>query len=175
MTSWKLLQQAAHDLQISARTLGRGSEYLFPLPGVLAVSTKSSWAKQPPIRVLCVDDNHDVADSEVEMLSVFGFNARACYDGRSALREAADFQPSVCLLDMNMPGMDGDELAVRLREQEGGPPPVLVAVTAKSDEESWRRMWNAGVSIQLVKPVDPEVLVTIIASAGEVCASNSLG
>lgn len=135
--------------------------------------TLSSKAEQPPLRVLCVDDNPDVADSEAELLSVFGFIARACYDGRSALREAADFRPCVCVIDVNMPGMDGDELAVRLREQESNPPPILVAVSANGDNESWRRVWEAGVSIHLVKPVEPDVFVTIIASLGETYASEA--
>ena len=126
-----------------------------------------------PLRVLCVDDNHDVADSEAEMLSVFGFSVRACYDGKSALREAAEFRPCVCLIDLNMPGMDGDELAVRLREQEGGPPPALVVVSGKSDKESRRRVWDAGVNIHLVKPVEPEILITLVTSLGETYASES--
>jgi two-component system, OmpR family, response regulator len=123
----------------------------------------------PPLRVLCVDDNQDVADSEADLLHVHGFDARACYSGASALREAVDFHPCVCLIDLNMPGMDGDELAVRLREQEGGPPPVLVAVTARSDEESERRIREAGLDPHLVKPVDPKELVAVIDSMKEVC------
>jgi two-component system, OmpR family, response regulator len=121
----------------------------------------------PPLRVLCVDDNRDIADSEVDLLHVHGFDARACYSGASALREAAEFRPCVCLIDLNMPGMDGDELAVRLREQEGGPPPVLVAVTARSDEASRRRIEDAGLDPHLVKPVDPNVLVAVIESISE--------
>lgn len=73
-----------------------------------------------PLRVLCVDDNRDVADSTAELLRLVGFEARACYDGPTALAEAAAFLPSVCLIDLNMPGMDGDELATRLRAQAGG-------------------------------------------------------
>jgi len=136
------------------------------------VPATSSRTEQP-LRVLCVDDNHDVADSEVDLLHAHGFAARACYDGRSALREAADFRPCVCVIDVNMPGMDGDELAVRLREQESNPPPILVAVSANGDNESWRRVWEAGVSIHLVKPVEPDVFVTIIASLGETYASEA--
>jgi two-component system, OmpR family, response regulator len=123
----------------------------------------------PPLRVLCVDDNRDVADSEADLLHVHGFDARACYSGASALREAAEFRPCVCLIDLNMPGMDGDELAVRLREQEGGPPPVLMAVTARDDEQSQRRIRNAGLAPHLVKPVDPNELVAVIEGLREMC------
>lgn len=122
-----------------------------------------------PVKVLCVDDNRDVADSEADLLQVYGFDARACYSGASALREAAEFRPCVCLIDLNMPGMDGDELARRLREQEGGPPPALVAVTARDDEQSQRRLREAGLAPHLVKPVDPNELVAVIEGMREMC------
>lgn len=105
----------------------------------------------PPLRVLCVDDNRDVADSSVDLLRVVGFEARACYDGPTALVEAAAFQPGVCLIDLNMPGMDGDELAVRLRAWVAGVRLVLVAVTAMSNEESCRRIRDAGFDLHLIK------------------------
>lgn len=116
----------------------------------------------PPLRVLCIDDNHDVADSAVDLLRAVGFEARACYDGTSALTEAAKFMPSVCLIDFNMPGMDGDELAVRLRRQEDGHPTVLVAVTAMSNENFTNRLKEAGFDMYFVKPVDPQKLVLVV-------------
>jgi two-component system OmpR family response regulator len=123
----------------------------------------------PPLRVLCVDDNRDVADSEADLLHVHGFDARACYSGANALVEAAEFRLCVCLIDLNMPGMDGDELAIRLREQEGGPPPILMVVTARDDEKSQRRIRDAGLDPHLVKPVDPNKLVAAIENASEAC------
>jgi two-component system, OmpR family, response regulator len=116
----------------------------------------------PPLRVLCVDDNRDVADSEADLLRAVGFDTRACYDGQSALVEAASFSPSVCLLDLNMPGMDGDELAIRLREQAEESPLVLVAVTAMSNERDQQRIQGAGFDMHLVKPVDPHQLVLVV-------------
>lgn len=109
-------------------------------------------------RVLCVDDNWDIADSEAQLLQVCGFDARACYDGAEALALAAAFRPTVCLIDLNMPGMNGDELAVRVRKREGGPPPVLVAVTARDDEQSQSRIRVAGLAPapgQAGRPVGP--------------------
>jgi CheY-like chemotaxis protein len=107
-----------------------------------------------------VDDNHDIADSEVMLLQLAGFDARACYSGSSALTEAADFLPDVCLLDMNMPGMDGDEVAVRLRR--GGRPLVLVAVTAMTDPAGHRRIQAAGFDRHLIKPVAPHDLLAAV-------------
>ena len=67
-------------------------------------------ATGPPLRVLCVDDNHDIADSEAHLLQLVGFEARACYSGAEALAEAPAFLPGVCLIDLSsMPEMDGAE------------------------------------------------------------------
>jgi two-component system OmpR family response regulator len=110
--------------------------------------------------VLCVDDNHDIADSEVTLLQLAGFDARACYCGPSALIEAAEFLPDVCLLDLNMPGMDGDEVAVQLRRR--GRPLVLLAVTAVSDAAGRRRIEAAGFDRHLLKPVAPHDLLAAV-------------
>ena len=129
----------------------------------------------PPLRVLCVDDNPDVADSSVDLLTAMGFEARACYSGQAALVEAAEFRPGVCLIDLNMPGMDGDELAVRLRAWAAGGPLVLVAVTAMSNEESARRIRDAGFDLHLVKPVDPSNLVSVVDALWKAWASGNVG
>lgn len=115
------------------------------------------------LRVLCVDDNHDIADSEVMLLDVYGFEARACYDGQCALKVGREFSPNVYLIDLNMPGMDGCEVARELRAEHDGPPPMLVAITAKSGVEDYRRTKEAGFDAHLVKPVDPERLLEMLA------------
>ncbi|VTT99026.1 histidine kinase : Response regulator OS=Janthinobacterium agaricidamnosum NBRC 102515 = DSM 9628 GN=GJA_2048 PE=4 SV=1: Response_reg [Gemmataceae bacterium] len=101
-------------------------------------------------RILCVDDNRDAADSTAEVLALLGYETRACYDGPSALALAESFRPDVCVLDLNMPGMDGDVLAGRLRP--GAAPPLLVAVSAATDPGSRRRICDAGFDRHLAKP-----------------------
>jgi two-component system OmpR family response regulator len=115
----------------------------------------------PPFCVLYVDDNPDVADSAVLLLRAVGFEARACYDGQTGLLMVEAFRPSVCILDLHMPGMDGDEVARRLR---GKPwcPLLLVAVTAMGDNASRERTNAAGFHLHLVKPVDPLNLVEVV-------------
>ena len=108
-------------------------------------------------RVLCVDDNPDHADSEALFLRVIGFEARACYGGRDAILLAGAFLPDVCLLDLHIPGMRGDELAARLREWAGDRPLVLVAVTATGDDLS-----ATAFDRQLLKPVDPDRLRAVV-------------
>ncbi len=96
------------------------------------------------------------------LLRVVGFDARACYGGIDAIADAAAFRPAVCLIDLNMPGMNGDELAERLRAQAGENPLVLVAVTAMSSESCRRRTAAAGFDLHLVKPVDPQQLLAVV-------------
>jgi CheY-like chemotaxis protein len=116
----------------------------------------------PPLRVLVVDDHRDCADSTVLLLKAAGFEARACYDGPAALREVGPFRPGLCFLDLNMPGMDGDELAVKLRACAGRRRLVLVALTAMNDRPNCERIEAAGFDLHLVKPVDPFDLVRVV-------------
>jgi CheY-like chemotaxis protein len=108
-----------------------------------------------------VDDNPDHADSEALFLRILGFEARACYGGRDAIILAGAFLPDVCLLDMNMPGMEGDELAARLRDWAGGRPLVLVAVTATGNDLS-----ATAFDRHLLKPVDPHRLAAVVDALG---------
>ncbi|WP_020468547.1 response regulator [Zavarzinella formosa] len=126
-----------------------------------AESAVSPAADRRPCRILCVDDNQDIADTSVSLFKAYGFDARPCYDGHSAVRLAKDFQPDLCFLDLNMPGMEGDELAVHLREQAGTRPMTLIALTAMSSLGYVLRTEAAGFSQYLVKPADPEELVNI--------------
>jgi two-component system OmpR family response regulator len=114
------------------------------------------------VRVLYVDDYADVADTAVTLLRLFGFDARAAYDGPSALAAFTAFEPDVCVLDLNMPGMDGDELAVKMRAQADGRQFLLVAVTAQSDDSSRRRIEAAGFHRRMTKPADPTALVNLL-------------
>lgn len=122
----------------------------------------SDVSADPPFRVLCVDDNRDVADSTALLLKTVGFETWACYDGPSALRVAEEVRPSICFLDLHMPGMDGDVVAVRLREWAAGRPLLLAALTAMSGSEYRERIAAAGFDLHLVKPVDPFNLVQVV-------------
>ncbi len=120
-------------------------------------------------RVLCVDDNRDVAESLVMLLDLVGFDARACFDGPTALAEAAGFRPHAAVLDIHMPLMDGYELARRLRELLG-PGVFLMAVTAASDADAERRAAEAGFDLRLTKPADPNQLLAALARVQEALA-----
>jgi CheY-like chemotaxis protein len=136
------------------------------------MSTGHSW---PPFRVLCVDDNRDAADSAALLLRTVGFETRACYDGTTALELNRTFRPAVCFIDLQMPGMDGDELVQRLRSSGDWRPLLLVAMTAMSDARSRARITAAGFDLHLVKPVDPQQLLDVVNRLFETAEKHSPG
>ena len=117
----------------------------------------SATADKP--RVLVVDDNEDAATTLGLLLEAGGYEVRTCFDWKAALTAAGRFDPDACVLDINMPGMDGYELARRLREKTKDHPPVFATVTAYEDYGHLTRAADAGFDLHFTKPADPgEVL-----------------
>lgn len=114
------------------------------------------------IRVLCVDDNRDLANTIAMLLDFGGFDARICYDGYDAVVEAIHFKPHVCLIDIQMPGRSGLEVARQIRSHFGEQTPQLIAVTALRDDEYRQYIRDAGFHQHLIKPVAPDDLLRAI-------------
>ena len=119
---------------------------------------------QGPRRVLVVDDNLDSADTMAELVRIWGHDVRTAHDGPSALACAQEFRPQVILLDVGLPGMDGYELARRLRAA-GLAGELLVSVTGYGQEEDRRLAQEAGFDHHLTKPVHPEALLRLVTRA----------
>jgi CheY-like chemotaxis protein len=119
---------------------------------------------QGPRRVLVVDDNLDSADTMAELMRIWGHEVRTAHDGPSALECAREFLPQVILLDVGLPGMDGYELARRLRA-DGLAGELLVSVTGYGQEEDRRLAQEAGFDHHLTKPVHPEALLRLVTRA----------
>ena len=115
-------------------------------------------------RVLVVDDNLDSADTMAELVRIWGHDVRTAHDGLTALEAARSFNPQVVLLDVGLPGMDGYELARRLRA-EGLAGDLLVSITGYGQEEDRRRAEEAGFDHHLTKPVDPDTLLRLFNKA----------
>jgi CheY-like chemotaxis protein len=115
------------------------------------------------LRVLVVDDLPDTVNSLVLLLDYHLFEVRGAQDGPSALEVAGAFRPDVVLLDIGMPGMDGYEVARRLKEG-GGEVPVVIAVSAYKPDPD--RM--GPIDQYFEKPVDPGFLVWQLERLGEV-------
>ena len=162
---------ALHGGSVEARSegAGRGSEFIVRLPLVQAPvhaahddggGTEGVLAGR---RVLMVDDNGDAAESLALLLHAVGAEVRTAHDGPAGLALADEFLPQAVLLDLGMPGMDGIEVARRLRLDARQAGLVIVALTGWGQEEDRRRTRAAGFDHHLTKPVEIEALLDILA------------
>jgi CheY-like chemotaxis protein len=117
-------------------------------------------------RVLVVDDNQDAADALTEALRMSGYEVRTAYDGPQAIQVAEAFRPAVAFLDLGLPGMDGYELATRLREAPDTQVVQLVALTGYGQPLHRERSRAAGFDEHLVKPVDVAVIDQLLRRLG---------
>ena len=120
---------------------------------------------RPRLLVLVVDDSRDCAESLALLVRLWGHEAVVAYDGPAALEAARARAPDVVLLDIAMPGMDGYELARRLRLVAGMEKAVLIAITGRGSEADVRRCQEAGIDCHFTKPVDPEELKQVLVRA----------
>ena len=110
------------------------------------------------LRVLVVDDNREAADTTAELLDIYGADTNVRYCGADAISDIAELRPDACVLDLTMPGMDGFELATRIRAL-GGRQPLLVALTALGDDKTLDKEVESGFDLHFTKPVDPLALI----------------
>jgi CheY-like chemotaxis protein len=168
--------------------LGQGSEFVVCLPGTglpqpegdsqetdrspvsLPNLAPDRAARSPrlasnAVRVLVVDDNVDAAETLAQLLQIWGCDVQVVHDGPAAIETAIAWVPTLILLDIGLPGMNGYEVAVRLREQDCLRNTALIAVTGYGQEEDRRLARAARLDDHLIKPVDPEALQRLIAEA----------
>jgi signal transduction histidine kinase/CheY-like chemotaxis protein len=188
-----LARQLVHlhqgSLALSSAGLGQGSTFSVRLPrpaeaeaaaaaavppseghaaAVLPPSADAASAPTPtpaptPLRVLLADDNRDFTDSLAAVLKGAGHRVEVTYDGHGALRAAHGRLPDVGLFDLGMPGLDGYALASAVRGQPGGDACLLVAITGWGQQSDKRRGHAAGYDEVLVKPVDIDSLLDLLA------------
>jgi two-component system CheB/CheR fusion protein len=167
-----------HGGSVEARSagLGEGSELVVRLPvlapvnresersvGVAAAEAELSPAAAQLRRVLVVDDNVDTAESLAMLLRLKGHDVQVAYDGPAALDAARAFHPEAVLLDIGLPGLDGYQVAARLRRRRRTAGSLLVALTGYGQEDDQRRAEHAGFDHHLTKPVDPQVIYDLLA------------
>jgi len=146
---------------------GKGCKFIVRLPLVALEATALPQpaplvAGAPLRRVLVVDDNHDAADSLGMLLQFLGAEVMVVHDGHAALAAIRSFKPAVVLLDLGMPGMNGLEVARRMREDPSTHGITLVALTGWGQREDRRRTSEAGFDYHLVKPADVGMLQSIL-------------
>ena len=112
-------------------------------------------------RVLLVDDNMDSSEPLSLLLQSRGHQTRVAVEGEAAITVAAEFEPTCVLLDLGLPGIDGYEVARRLRQRHGDGM-TLVALTGWTGQEVRTKAAEAGFDYHLVKPVNWEELERIV-------------
>jgi CheY-like chemotaxis protein len=115
-----------------------------------------------------VDDNHDATETLQTLLESLGATVVSAPNGREALATFEHFEPDAVLLDIGMPGMDGYEVARRIRALPAGGTTPLIAVTGWGQQEDVRRCFEAGFDHHLVKPLDVDRLWRIIVGVSPV-------
>jgi signal transduction histidine kinase len=127
----------------------------------------------PSHRILIVDDNRDAADSMALLVETAGHSARTAYDGHQALDLASAFAPDVLLLDLGVPGLNGFEIARRIRRQPWGRRVALIAVTGWGQEHDRRRTAEAGFDAHLIKPVGTADLLSALRACAPAASPGS--
>ena len=167
-----LVEQHGGTVTAHSNGKGRGASFVVRLPQAAGMplaadspSTGGRRQRQPQagtFRVLVVDDNVDAASTLGLVLDTLGLERRIEHDGVSALRAADEFKPHVILLDIGMTGMDGYEVARRIRDSPSHAGVVLVAVTGWSHALDRRRSHAAGFDHHIAKPVDIQALIALL-------------
>jgi len=171
----RLVELHGGSVEASSEGHEQGAEFVVRLPALAGMAPAESngtphaeVATPAARRVLVVDDNVDSAESLAMLLRLGGHEIETAYDGFQAVAAAERFLPDLILLDIGLPGMDGYEVATRIRESSAGRELVLIAVTGWGQEEDRRRSREAGFDAHLTKPVDMAALVRLIADLPKV-------
>jgi PAS domain S-box-containing protein len=153
----RLVEMHGGRVRAASDGVGRGATFEIRLPALEADDRPAAEVPRPtqaPSRILVVDDNQDAADSLAMMLALDGHEVRQTYAGAPALACLREFRPDVILLDIGLPGMDGYEVARRIREEPDGANIRLIALTGYGQESDKSRTRAAGFDEHLVKPVE---------------------
>jgi CheY-like chemotaxis protein len=159
-------------IEVKSGGEGKGSEFTLRLPADVSAQAEAPAVqadarpaeKITARRVLIVDDNIDAAATLNELMRSLGHATQVVHDGQQALLIAEQFKPDVVLLDIGLPGMNGYEVARRLRQ--GGRAMKIIAITGWGTETDRSRSAEAGFDRHLVKPVDESELQRLIEQNG---------
>lgn len=165
----RLAEMHGGSVAASSAGLGRGSEFVVRLPTTERQMTnglpvRRRRAANSHLRVLVVDDNIDSAESLALLIESEGHEVQVAHDAESGLHRVAAFRPQAIVLDIGLPGIDGYEMARRLRVLPVAETTMLIAVTGYGEEEDRRRSSEVGFHHHLVKPVNPGEVLQLLQS-----------
>ena len=163
-----------HGGRVEARSdgLGQGSEFVVTLPRVEhanapVIAIAREEIRPASLRILIVDDNVDAGLLLAILLRMSGHQVEVALDGTSALELFAQQRPQIVVCDIELPGMSGYEVAVRMRKELEGRMPKMIALTGYDDPEHRARALAAGFDHHVAKPVDFDALLRLICADAE--------
>jgi PAS domain S-box-containing protein len=166
-----------HGGKVTCASKGRGlgSQFTVRLPRLLEIdqridrrrNSRDDIQASKTLKILVVDDNIDAAKMLSVFLEVSGHEVLVEHQSGRALERARIEKPDVCLLDIGLPEMDGNELARHLRAQPETTKAVLVAVTGYGQEHDKQKAFASGFDHHMVKPVDMTRLSAVLATVGD--------
>jgi signal transduction histidine kinase/ActR/RegA family two-component response regulator len=167
-----LVEMHGGEVRAESEGPGQGSEFslllpLLPAQAAAAAEMRAAAAAETPAangarRILVVEDNPDAAATMRDFLELSGHEVELAVNGSEGVEAARQFHPEVVLCDLGLPGMDGFEVAARLRRDPDTASAKLIAVTGYGQEEDRRRSKEAGFDFHLTKPVDPAQLKALL-------------
>jgi CheY-like chemotaxis protein len=113
-------------------------------------------------RILVVDDQRDIADALTRLLQTLGYEAKALYDGRRAVDEAASFLPDLMFIDIGMPDIDGYQTVAKIRGHRECAHAILIALTGWSAPEDRHRAYESGFDLHIAKPMNIDKLMEVL-------------
>lgn len=165
-----LVELHGGSVSVQSKGIGAGSELTVCLPRITPLSEPLSTAHDNPgpasgkaLRLMVVDDNVDAARMLAMFLEAIGHRVIVEHQSKRALERARIERPDVCLLDIGLPDMDGNELARRLRSQPETAEAVLVAITGYGQPHDRENAIKAGFDFHFIKPVDTDKLSSLLA------------
>ena len=155
----------------SSKGLGLGSSFVIRLPRAVELATSEAPARaltnveiaKKALKILVVDDNIDAADTIAMLLEATGYEVLVEHGAKRALERTATENPDVCLLDIGLPEMNGNELARQIRKIPGMADAVLIALTGYGQDEDRANTKSAGFDHHFVKPIDTTELTAVLA------------
>jgi len=169
----RLVELHGGEIEAHSAGLGQSSEFIVRLPvllpserGVDMTSTGTSKQAAQGWRMLVVDDNVDAANMIAMVLQHYGHQTETVYSAHGALEMAVEYRPDFVVLDIGLPGMDGYEVARRLRQIPELKDTRLIAATGYGQDADRQRAEEAGFDYHLVKPIDPEKLQAVLELLG---------